>query len=100
MFCIPIKYPRSTAESATNIIAGDKAIKVYFTPGLLKNLSAINPDPKKSIKANITAVSEKSPSATLNILCAPLLSPIAIFSDTNFEMVFGIPIVAIARINV
>ena len=41
----------------------------------------------------------KVTSATLNILCAPLLSPIANFSDTNFDIAFGTPIEEIVNNN-
>ena len=34
----------------------------------------------------------KNLNATLKILCAPLVSPIAILSDTSFDITLGIPI--------
>ena len=55
---------------------------------------------KNNPNANIVAIDTKTTNAVLNILCAPLLSPIVLFSDTSFEIVLGIPIVAIASINV
>ncbi|MNP40726.1 hypothetical protein D3C76_1343870 [compost metagenome] len=100
MFCIPTKYPLKTADIATNIIAGESAIRVYLTPGFTKILVAINGAPKNNASAKSTPIPENRYKAVLNILCAPLLSPIAIFSDINFEMVLGIPIVAIASIKV
>ena len=100
MLPIPTKYPLNTADIATNIIAGASAISVYFTPGFDKIVFDINPAPKKSIRANITPTKVNTYIAVLKILCAPLLSPIAIFSDTSFDIVFGIPIVATASIKV
>ena len=72
----------------------------FAHPGLCKKFVEIIPAPKNKQSANTTAMLTKTIKAVLNILCAPLLSPTVIFSDTSFEIVFGIPIVAIASINV
>ena len=41
----------------------------------------------------------KNVSATLNILCAAFLSPIAILSDTNLDITDGIPILESVSIS-
>ena len=73
---------------------------MYFTPGLCKILFDIAPAPKNSASEKAVAILTNTRKAVLKILCAPLLSPTVIFSETNLEIVFGIPIVAMARINV
>ena len=74
-------------------------MSVYFTPGFLNIFTDIKSAPKNIESPNTTPINVKRSIAVLNILCAPFLSPIAIFSDTSFDIVFGIPSVAIASKN-
>ena len=88
---LPLKYPLITLINVTKNIDGDSATKEYSASGICSHFSAIISAPKKSINEHVNPISANVTNAILNILCAPLLSPIANFSDTNFAMAFGIP---------
>ena len=55
-------------------------------------LFAINSAPKYSKIEKISPNVAKNFKAILNILCAPVLSPIANLSETSFDITLGIPI--------
>ena len=87
----PAKYPLKTAPAATNIIAGASTINVYFTPSTLITYFAIASAPKNRTNDITIPIAVNVLSAILNILCAPLWSPIATLSDTSFDITVGIP---------
>ena len=90
-FC-PAKYPLNTADAATNTIAGAKTCITYFTSGTLNTSVAIGSAAKNNNKENANPKLTKNVILILKILCAPLLSPIAILSETILETTLGIPI--------
>lgn len=92
MFCCPEKYPLSTADIATNTIAGDKAFITYATSGTFNILVAIKSALKNKPIDSTNPIVVKSLNATLKILSAPFVSPMAILSETNLEITLGIPI--------
>jgi hypothetical protein len=71
----PAKYPAITDELATNVIAGASTINVYFTFGTFKTVVDIYSAPKNKAKDKINPTVANNFRDTLNILCAPLLSP-------------------------
>ena len=75
MFCLPLKYPLITDETATKNIAGDNATNVISASGICSHWFAITFAPKNSIKLPIKPITENVANAILNILCAPLWSP-------------------------
>ena len=87
----PAKYPLKTAEEATNIIAGARTIKTYFTSGTFNMFFAIIPAPKNSTNEKNAPINVNIFKEVLKILCAPLWSPIATLSDTSLEIIVGIP---------
>ena len=89
---LPLKYPLNTEEIDTKNIAGDKAINVNSDSGICSQLYDIVCAPKNNSIVPIAPIQPNVASATLNILFAPLLSPIANLSATNFEIAFGTPI--------
>ena len=91
-FCFPLKYPRSTDVIDTKNIDGQRATNEYSASGISSHTFAIilafinnSTVPINPKKANVKK-------AILNILCAPLLSPIANLSETNFAIAFGTPV--------
>ena len=92
MFCCPEKYPLYTADIATNSIAGDRTFITYATSGTFKIFVAIKSAPKNNPMDRTNPIVVKNLNATLNILCAPFVSPIASLSDTSLDITLGIPI--------
>ena len=81
-----------TDAIATKKIAGDSATSVISASGICSQLYAITWAPKNSIKLPTSPITANVANDTLNILYATLLSPIATFSDTSFDIAFGTPI--------
>ena len=92
IFSLPLKYPLSTEAIVTKNIAGDNDTNVISASGICKIAFDIYPAPTNNTIVAINPIIPNVNSATLNILCAPLSSPIATFSDTSFDMAFGTPI--------
>ena len=81
-----------TDAIATKKIAGDSATSVISASGICSQLYAITWAPKNSIKLTTSPNSANVANATLNILYAPLLSPIATITDTSFHIALCTPI--------
>lgn len=64
---------------------------MYFTPSTLITYFAIASAPKNRTNDITIPIAVNVFSAILNILCAPLWSPIATLSDTSFDITVGIP---------
>ena len=91
-FCLPLKYPLITAVMETKNIEGERAIKEYSASGICIQFVAICLAPKKSKVEPVIPIMANVIKAILKILWAPLLSPIAILSETSLEMAFGTPV--------
>ena len=89
---LPLKYPLNTDDIDTKNIAGASATSVNSDSGICVQLYAITCAPKNSNIDPIAPSVPKVTNATLKILFAPLLSPTANLSDTNFDIAFGTPI--------
>ena len=79
-------------EIATKNTAGDSATNVISASGTCNQYSAITCAPTNNSKLPIKPIIANVANAILKILFAPLLSPIAILSETNFDIAFGTPI--------
>ena len=90
--CLPLKYPLITDVIDTKNIDGDNVIREYSASGISKNLCAIGFALINSKAVPNNPKNAKVKNAILKILCAPLLSPTATLSDTNFAMAFGTPV--------
>lgn len=89
---LPLKYPLNTDDIDTKNIAGDKATKVNSASGICIQLYAIVCAPKNNSIVPTAPIHPNVANATLKVLFAPLLSPSASLSETNFDIAFGTPI--------
>ena len=96
-FSLPLKYPLITHEIDTKNIDGESATSVNSASGICKTFCAINFAPKNRIVLDKNPSVPKLINAILKIWCAPLWSPIATFSEINFETAFGTPIEEIVK---
>lgn len=74
---LPLKYPFNTEETATMKTDGARLLIVISASGIPKYVFAIVLAFKNSIVVPANPISPNINIATLNILYAPLLSPIA-----------------------
>ena len=81
IFSLPLKYPLNTAEIATIKTEGASAIIVSSASGIPKYVFAICLAAKNKIAVPINPINPNIEIAILNILYAPLLSPIAALLD-------------------
>ena len=70
---------------------GDKATNVSSASGICNKVLEIYFAPKNNIALLQKPINPKVTKAILNILCAPFVSPIATFSETNLANAPGIP---------
>jgi len=99
IFCLPLKYPLITDAIVTKNTAGDNATNVISASGIWSQLFAITFAPKNNNKLPTNPIIANVAKAILNILFAPLLSPTAVLSDTNFDIALGSPIDEIVNNN-